>query len=211
GDRRDDDRRTLRRIRGRGRDWSEPVAELGLAGNAAFIAGPRSLTRGTDLGGRAFLHSYEPERDPDGTVLAGILTAPLVVAQWINAQYHFSATDPEILGAGSKAVHNPIGRLGVLSGPGGDLRRGLPLQSVRAGSTLLHEPVRLLAVITGRLDHIDAAIAGSPTLRTLVEGEWIHLVARPGPDEPWHQRTADGWIEREPLPVRPAETWAVAS
>ncbi len=190
--------RTLRAVRRRSRDWAEPVAELGLAGNMAFVIGPRPLTAHADLRRRVFLHSYDASADPDGTLLTGILTAPLIVAQWINAQYYFSATDPETFGAGSKAVHNVLGDVGVLSGAGGDLRRGLPLQSVRAGSRLLHEPVRLLAIVEGSLDHVDQAMAASPTLDRLVTNSWIHLVARLGPDDPWQQRDAGGW---SPHPV----------
>ena len=143
-----------------------------------------------------FVHSYEPSLDPDGSTLRGILTAPLVVGQWINAQYYFSTTDPEVFGAGSKTVHNVLGDVGVLTGPGGDLRRGLPLQSVRAGDRLLHEPVRMLTVVAGSLDHIDAAIEGSPVLRRLVENEWLFLVAQPSPGTPWLQRRRDGWTPR---------------
>lgn len=187
-------RRLAGRTRRRGRDWAEPVAELGLAGNLAFVVGPRSMTRGLDLGRRVFLHSYDAADDTDGSVLTGILTAPLIVAQWISAQYYFSTTDPDLFGAGTKAVHNILGDVGVLSGPGGDLRRGLPLQSVRAGSRLLHEPVRLLAVVQGRLDHVDATIADSITLEQLVTNKWISLVARPDARTPWQRRTASGWV-----------------
>ena len=186
----------LRQVRRRNRDWAEPVAELGQAGNAAFVVGPRARTRGVDLGRRVFLHSYEPSLDPDGATLKGILTAPLVVAQWINAQYYFSTTDPEVFGAGSKTVHNVLGDVGVLTGPGGDLRRGLPLQSVRAGDRLLHEPVRLLTVVEGNLDLVDAAIDGSVVLQQLVHNEWILLVARPEPGVPFRQRTQTGWHDR---------------
>lgn len=192
--------RSLRAVRRRSRDWAEPVAELGLAGNMAFVIGPRHLTAHADLGRRVFLHSYDPEADPDGSVLGGILTAPLIVAQWINAQYYFSTTDPDTLGAGSKAVHNVLADIGVLSAGGGDLRRGLPLQSVRAGTRLLHEPVRLLAVVEGDPAHIDAALDTSPTLHRLVANRWIHLVARPGPGSPWQRRTPSGWSEHEPIP-----------
>lgn len=188
--------RLLGRTRRRSRDWAEPAAELGLAGNAAFIVGPRSLTAGIDLGRRSFLHSYDAAGDPDGSLVAGILTAPLVVAQWISTCYHFSATDPEVFGAGSKALHNVVADIGVLIGGGGDLRRGLPRQSVRDGDRLLHEPVRLLAIVQARLDHIDAAIAGSPTLQQFVHHGWIHLVARASAAEPWQQRTAAGWRPR---------------
>lgn len=191
-----DRNRIVRKVRRRSRDWAEPAAELGLAGNMAFLVGPRHLTRGADLSRRVFLHSYDAASDRNGQVLNGILTAPLIVAQWINAQYNFSTTDPEIFGAGTKAVHNVLGDVGLLRGPGGDLCRGLPVQSVRSGSTLLHEPIRLMAVVQGSLDHIDASIAGSVTLRQLVENEWIAMVARATPDAPWQQRTASGWHER---------------
>ena len=177
------------------------MPELGLAGNMAFVVGPRELTRGMDLAGRAFLHSYEPDHDADGSILAGILTAPVVVAQWINAQYHFSTTDPEVFGSGSKVVHNVLGDVGVLSGPGGDLRRGLPLQSVRAGERLLHEPVRLLTVVQGELDHIDAALEAAPALRQLVEHGWLLLVARRNPGDRWQQRSAAGWQIRQTAPA----------
>ena len=190
---------SLTAVRRRGRDWAEPVAELGLAGNLAFVIGPRSMTQHADLGRRVFLHSYEPDADPDGEVLGGILTAPLIVGQWISAQYAFSTTDPEIFGSGSKAVHNVVGDIGVLSGPGGDLRRGLALQSVRAGSQLLHEPLRLLAVVQGRLDHIDAAIESSDLLGRLVANGWIHVVARPDAASAWSTRHHDGWVERRLL------------
>lgn len=188
--------RSVAAARRRTRDWAEPVVELGLAGNHAFVIGPRRLTQHLDLGRRAFLHSYEADRDPDGSTLAGILTAPLVVGQWISAQYHLSTTDPDQFGSGTKVVHNVLGDVGVLSGPGGDLRRGLALQSVRDGERLLHEPVRLLAVVQGRLEHIDAAIEASTTLRQLVHHRWIHLVARAQDGDPWRQRHDLGWALR---------------
>ena len=185
--------RIAQAVRARSQDWAEPTAELGLAGNMAFVIGPRSLTLGLNLERRVFLHSYDASTDPTGAVIGGILTAPLIVAQWINAQYYFSTTDPEIFGSGTKAVHNVLGDVGVLSGPSGDLRRGLAWQSVRAGSKRLHEPIRLMALAQARHDHIDSAIASSITLRQLVENEWISLIARSHDAAEWHVRTRDGW------------------
>ena len=72
----------------RSADWAEPQPEWGLAGNAAFVIGPRSMTKGLNLRGRVFLHSYEPGLDVDGSTLELLLTAPMVVTQWINNQYY---------------------------------------------------------------------------------------------------------------------------
>jgi uncharacterized protein YbcC (UPF0753/DUF2309 family) len=164
-----------------------------LAGNAAFIVGPRELTRGISLQRRAFLHSYEADVDPDGSALEIILTAPLVVAQWINCQYYFSAVAPEVFGAGTKTVHNVIGSVGAIAGHAGDLQLGLPWQSVSDGVTLLHEPMRLLAVVEAPLDRIDAIVDRNPILQRLFGNDWVSLVARDNPGESWQRWTRTGW------------------
>ncbi len=99
----------------------------GLAGNAAFIVAPRDVSAGLNLERRTFLHSYDPDVDPDGAALETILTAPLVVAQWINCQYYFSTVAPDVFGgAGTKkTIHNVVGTAGVLAGHSGDLQLGL--------------------------------------------------------------------------------------
>ena len=161
----------------RSADWATVRHEWGLAGNAAFIAAPRELTRGLDLGGRVFLHDYDAASDTDRSVLATILTAPLVVAQWINAQYFFSTLDPENLGAGSKTAHNPVGGIGVVSGAGGDLRHGLAEQSVRYRGRKIHEPVRLIAVVAAEVAAIEDVLVAHPSVDDLVVNEWITLCA----------------------------------
>jgi uncharacterized protein len=180
------------RVRARGRDWAEVRPEWGLARNAAFIVGPRSMTRERDLGGRAFLHSYDAEADPDGAILTGILTAPLVVAQWISAQYYFSTVDPEVFGAGDKLLHNPVGSVGVTLGDGGDLQVGLPHQSVAVGDRAEHEPLRLLAVVQAPRDRVASIIQAHGVLRELVGGRWIHVVVRDADGQPWYLLEADG-------------------
>ncbi len=183
------------RVRDRGRDWAQVRPEWGLAGNSAFIIGPRSMTSEHDLRGRSFLHSYVAERDPDGVALETIMTAPLVVAQWISSQYYFSTVEPDIFGAGDKMLHNPVGGVGVVVGQGGDLAVGLPMQSVMLGEQRAHDPLRLLAVVQAPLDRIEGIILRNGGLRQLVEGEWIHVVARATDNDPWSFRTPSGGWE----------------
>ena len=195
------------RVRDRGRDWAQVRPEWGLAGNAAFVIGPRSITAGHDLGGRVFLHSYVADRDPDGVALETIMTAPLVVAQWISAQYYFSTVDPDVFGAGDKMLHNPVGGIGVVVGQSGDLAVGLPLQSVMLGDQRAHDPLRLLAVVQAPLDRIEPIILRNSGLRQLVEGEWIHVVARENEHDVWSLRTPSGSWE----PWHPADPHAAES
>jgi uncharacterized protein YbcC (UPF0753/DUF2309 family) len=161
----------------RSRDWSQVRPEWGLAGNAAFIAAPRWRTKGADLGGRAFLHTYEWRTDTAFSVLELIMTAPMVVASWINLQYYGSSVNNRVFGSGNKTLHNVVGALGVLEGNGGDLRTGLPWQSVHDGAKLVHEPLRLSVVIEAPLDAINAVIAKHETVRQLVENKWLYLFA----------------------------------
>jgi uncharacterized protein YbcC (UPF0753/DUF2309 family) len=161
----------------RSRDWSEIRPEWGLAGNAAFIAAPRDFTRRVSLGGRSFLHSYDQRLDPDFAVLEQIMTAPLVVANWINLQYYASSVDPSHFGSGSKAIHNVVGRFGLFSGNGGDLMTGLPWQSVHDGQDYQHQPLRLLAVLAAPRQAIDAIIAKHETVADLLVNGWLQLVA----------------------------------
>ncbi|MDO8336862.1 MAG: Na-translocating system protein MpsB, partial [Microcella sp.] len=197
------------RLERRGRDWAQVYPEWGLARNAAIVIGPRSRTAGVDLERRAFLHSYDPEADVDGQALETILTAPLVVAHWINAQYYFSAVDPEVLGAGSKTVHNLVGGAGVLTGPGGDLRIGLPWQSIGTRAGLHHEPLRLLAVVDAPLERIDGIIQRADIVADLVHGDWVVLVAPGAEPGTWVRRTRDGWAPYSLTTSTPAAEAAV--
>ena len=161
--------------RARAVDWSEIRPEWGLAGNAAFVAAPRARTRHLDLAGRVFLHDYRWQEDDSG-LLELILTAPLVVANWINMQYNASVADNHHYGSGSKTLHNVVGgRLGVLEGQGGDLRIGLPLQSVHDGDRWMHTPLRLSVYIEAPRDAIDAIYRKHQVVRELVDNRWLYL------------------------------------
>ena len=159
----------------RSRDWSQVRPEWGLAGCAAFVAAPRSRTDRLDLGGRSFLHNYDWRQDEGFGVLELIMTAPMVVASWISLQYYGSTIDNRIFGSGNKVLHNVVGTLGVLEGNGGDLRVGLPWQSVHDGERLIHEPLRLSVVIEAPIDAINAVIAKHDAVRQLVDNGWLHL------------------------------------
>jgi hypothetical protein len=161
----------------RSRDWSQVRPEWGLAGNAAFIAAPRRHTKHLDLGGRVFLHDYDWRKDRDFRVLDLIMTAPMVVASWINLQYYGSSVNNRAFGSGNKTLHNVVGALGVLEGNGGDLRAGLPWQSVHDGRRLVHEPLRLNVFIAAPIDELNRVIANNKTVRQLAENKWIHLFA----------------------------------
>lgn len=158
--------------------WGEVRPEWGLTSNAAFIVASRGRTRGIDLQGRAFLHSYDWQSDAEGEALATILTAPMVVAQWINCQYLFSTIDNERYGAGDKTIHNPVGRIGVVRGNGGDLAVGLPRQSLFDDDGLTaHVPQRLLTIVEAPLDRVAAVVDAHPVLQRLFGNGWVQLVA----------------------------------
>lgn len=164
-------------VRRRSVDWSQVRPEWGLSGNTAFVIGPRDLTKALDLEGRVFLHSYDYREDPSNRLLEVLLTAPQVVAQWINMEHYFSAVDNEVYGSGSKIYHNVVGRIGIISGPWSDLRLGLAWQTVMNGDVPYHEPMRLLTIVETPRERIEKLIARHEVLRHFYHHEWVHLVA----------------------------------
>ncbi|MFK7966555.1 MAG: YbcC family protein [Burkholderiaceae bacterium] len=160
----------------RANDWSQVRPEWGLANNAAFIVAPRARTQALDLEGRCFLHDYDWQSDKGFGLLETIMTAPMVVANWINMQYNASTTDNVHYGSGNKVLHNVVGgRIGVFEGNGGDLRIGLPLQSLYDGENLRHTPLRLSVFIEAPRRAIDDIIAKHGLVRDLIANEWITL------------------------------------
>jgi uncharacterized protein YbcC (UPF0753/DUF2309 family) len=156
-------------------NWAETRPEWGLAGCAAFIAAPRAATAGVDLGGRAFLHSYDWQQDAGFGTLELILTAPVVVASWISLQYYGSSVAPDVFGGGNKLIHNVVGGIGVVQGNGGSLRPGLPLQSVHDGDKLVHDSLRLSVMIEAPKEEIARILDRHPGVRALFDNGWLHL------------------------------------
>ncbi len=157
-------------------DWSQVRPEWGLARNAYFVIGRRSLTQSMALEGRAFLHSYDYRVDPKRRLLENILTGPLVVGQWINMEHYFSAVDNERFGSGSKVYHNVAGRFGVMTGNLGDLRTGLPAQTVLDQGKPHHEPQRLITLIEAPFEHAVAAIESVVSVKRLVRNGWVRAL-----------------------------------
>ncbi|MEP7152456.1 MAG: DUF2309 domain-containing protein, partial [Nitrospira sp.] len=179
----------------RSKHWAEVRPEWGLSRNSLIVIGRRALTQSVDLQGRAFLHSYDYRQDASGRLLETIMTAPLVVAQWINMEHYFSTVDNEVYGSGSKAYHNVVGRIGVMTGGASDMRLGLPAQTVFKGETPYHEPMRLLAVIEAPRARIQSIIDQHPHLEQLVTQRWITLVALNPEDHTFELYDSnDGWI-----------------
>lgn len=168
------------RLRGalqrRALDWSQTRPEWGLADNAALIVAPRARTLGIDLRGRAFLHEYECEHDAHGAILEAIMTGPMIVAAWINLQYYASTVDNKRFGSGNKVLHNVVGgSIGVFEGNGGDLRTGLPRQSLHDGRRWMHTPLRLSVYVEARREAMEDVLHKHSLVRNLVANDWVYL------------------------------------
>ncbi len=166
----------------------EPRPEYNHSNNLYAIVGRRQLTRDLFMDRRAFLHSYDPNTDSQGEVMARILSAVIPVCGGINLEYLFSRIDNSVYGAGTKLPHNVIGLLGVANGVEGDLRTGLPQQMIE-----VHQPARLLIVVEQSTNVMDKAIARINALKEWLDNEWVRLVAC-HPDS--HQQflySAQGW------------------
>lgn len=163
-------------LQARSKSWAELRPEWGLANNADFIVAPRTLTRAIDLAGRAFLHDYDWRNDPDLSILELILTAPMIVTNWINLQYYASVTDNQIYGSGNKLLHNVVGEhIGVFEGNGGDLRIGLAMQSLHDGQQWRHTPVRLNVYILAPRSAIATLVEKHQVVKNLVDNDWLYL------------------------------------
>ena len=100
----------------------------------------------------------------------------MLVTNWINMQYYASSVDNLAFGSGNKVLHNVVGgRLGVFEGNGGDLRIGLPLQSLHDGQHLRHMPLRLSVFIEASQSAITAIVDKHQVVKELVDHAWLHL------------------------------------
>lgn len=158
-------------------DWGETRPEWGLSKNAGFIIGSRNLTKHKNMDSRCFLHSYNWEHDTTAKALEGIMQGPMVVTQWINNHYYFSTVDNNVYGGGSKITHNITGKFGVVQGNGGDLKMGLPMQSLfRSDDLMHHQPLRLSVLIHAPVSRVTEILDRNNNLKRLLDNEWIYLM-----------------------------------
>lgn len=178
----------------RATNWAQMRPEWGLCNNAGVFIAPRSLTKHIDLKGRSFLHEYDVKQDPDFTQLEKIMTAPLLVTNWINMQYYASVAVPNKYSSGNKLLHNIVGgNIGVFEGNGGDLRIGLSTQSVHDGEKYRHQPVRLSAFIQAPKEAIDQIIERHQDVASLVDNQWLFIYHIDDNHQVW-KRHRNGWL-----------------
>ncbi|MDE3157047.1 MAG: DUF2309 family protein, partial [Acidobacteriota bacterium] len=191
-------RAALAHVEGRAADLAQPRPEYGHATNAFCIVGRRARTRGLFLDRRAFLTSYDPTRDNDGTILARVLAAVVPVVTGINLEYYFSYVDPAGYGCGTKLPHNVTALLGVMDGAQSDLRTGLPWQMVE-----VHEPSRLAIVVEAPPDRVWRVAQADPAIARLLQHRWFWLACLdPESGRLWEWRPA-GPVRHEPERVLP--------
>ena len=176
------DKKRDQRFQHRACDWSQVQPEWGLAGNASFIIGPRERTRGLDLEGQSFLHDYIWQTDKDSSVLETLMTAPMIVTNWINSQYNASVADNKKLGSGNKVLHNALfNNIGVFEGNSGDLRIGLSKQSLHNGESWVHHPQRLSIYIVAPSRKILQIVQKHKMLQDLINNDWLYLFSWESP------------------------------
>lgn len=190
----------LHHVQERAEHIGEPRPEYGHCTNAVAYVGRREFTRGLFMDRRAFLISYDATKDPANEALGRVLGAVIPVCGGISLEYYFSTVDNEVYGSGTKLPHNVTGLVGVMNGYQGDLRTGLPVQTVE-----IHEPVRILFIVESTPERLMSVIKANPELTEFVCNRWIRL-ATMDPDDGHMEVYRDGTFEKfegseEPLPV----------
>lgn len=148
---------------------AEPRPELNHATNALTIVGRRDLTKDLFLDRKAFLVSYDPSIDTDGSILLGLLSAVVPVCAGINLEYYFSKVDTENYGAGCKTSHNVTGLIGVMNGTRGDLRTGLVWQMVE-----YHDPLRIMFIIESTSLVLKGIMEKNQQVKQMIENMWVY-------------------------------------
>ena len=81
--------------------------------------------------------------------------------------------------------------MGVVEGTSGDLRVGLPWQSVHDGEQHQHEPLRLTVVLEAPVEAINGVLAAHPDVRALCDNGWVQLTALTDDARAWSRYAGD--------------------
>ena len=104
------------------------------------------------------------------------------------------SVSPEDLVDAFGEVANVVGgNVGVFEGNGGDLRIGLPMQSLHDGESFRHTPLRLSVFIQAPQDPIDAIIAKHATVRHLLDNEWLTVFRLADGEGVWRYLPGGRW------------------
>jgi len=108
---------------------------------------------------------------------------------------------PSLFGAGNKLLHNVVGGIGVVEGNGGNLRAGLPWQSVHDGVDFVHDPLRLTVAIEAPKEAIAEILRRQPQVRALFDNGWLHLFALDDRGQmAWRYERDLTWVSTDTLP-----------
>jgi hypothetical protein len=188
----------LLHVQTRSHDWAQVYPEWGHSRCALMLIGRRDLTRGVFLERRAYLQSYDPDQDPDGSILEEIMTAFIPVVRGISLDYYFSFVDSGVngvFGAGTKAYHNVVGLIGVMQGAGSDLKAGLPYQGVAP----LHEPMRVQIIVESHPAKVASIVERNKVLEHVFKNQWAHLIAwYPGTNQLVGYQSDGSWTTLRP-------------
>lgn len=170
------DSQLMQTLRGYHRDGFEFGHGQGLAGTGIIIA-PRLRTRALNLSGRVFLHDYRSDLDPDGTVLEAIMTAPLLIAHWINMQSFATAVDGVRLGNGGSLQHSVAApALAIPKCEDGNLPGAVRAFIRNDSEPWRRTPLRMAAWIEAPQSAIDRVLFLYSQIRSLIEGRWMYLL-----------------------------------
>jgi len=106
---------------------------------------------------------------------------------------------PALYGGGNKVLHSRLGTLGVFEGNDGDLKPGLPSQSVFWNSEAYHEPLRMQVLVVAPLERVSKILDKHPGVAELFDHGWADLSVR-DPQGLWHRRMQGAWKAQEGNP-----------
>ena len=80
-----------------------------------------------------------------------------------------------LVGCASTQFKAYEGRGNVVEGNGGNMRAGLPWQSVHDGENFVHEPLRLTVAVEAPKEAISDILKRHAQVRALFDNGWLHL------------------------------------